>query len=333
MYDAIFALNKIDTLESVSLETEHPGSHDDAQLSDEEPLANFCKIRPRGSSKLSLRLSNLRVTVSMVRALFDKSSRLTALTLSGIEHLNDYVDDMAQDLRKNQSLEKLVLDGHYLLRFDPAITVLEALEENIALQNLRLEFKIDESPLSIASANTMAASIQKFGTLKELNLICDDRRDEEKFDIVAAVLQGLAENTSLTVAKFRQRRPISCDKARESLIQICCHTEIEKLGLSLEGNTDFKNLALWVGDQSISLGAKIEFWLKVNQSGARELGSQPCNRKLWVDMLIENKESPMLSFYVFLSNPHLFFQQAEKGPEKRADLQPKSHKLRKLSHP
>ena len=219
------------------------------------------------------------------------------------------------------------------VRFDPAITVLEALEENIALQNLRLEFKIDESPLSIASANTMAASIQKFGTLKELNLICDDRRDEEKFDIVAAVLQGLAENTSLTVAKFRQRRPISCDKARESLIQICCHTEIEKLGLSLEGNTDFKNLALWVGDQSISLGAKIEFWLKVNQSGARELGSQPCNRKLWVDMLIENKESPMLSFYVFLSNPHLFFQQAEKGPEKRADLQPKSHKLRKLSHP
>ena len=321
----IEALLGVQTLQEVQLHDMNPS------IAPGAALERLCKYSGDVSAPLSVYLSEMLLSDSFLQAILGRHSRLAQFNLLDIHDIQVNLDTIVRCLRTNTRLKELQLansdeDEDKHLIFQSGVEVLQALQsETSTLEILKLDIRCGEADCQYLA---LTDALGKIRSLKEVHLDIADPNSARRRAGVSSLLRRFADNKShieafhLNIGQMMawgsQRTKILDDYSEE--FNTC-------LQLALKSNVYLTEVALTVMDfWGIQLNEEVQFWLKLNNAGRRDLQYDLENRKLWSDALIEHKDDPLVTFH-FLSmnptilsmNPTILCSKADKK-RKRANL-------------
>jgi len=322
------ALNGIETLKNVRFDgmtISKQGQDDDY---DESGLIRLCQQRDQQSNNnnandLTLGISDTKLSTTFMDGILGANSRVTSLELLDITGLNRVVDTLENCLPQNSSLKRLQLqstagppdplvlqqspqdydDNSRLVNIHRGLGMLRALQGNQTLNVLKLDICCHDS---FEYASDLASAVNQIPSLEELVLEVTDTNARRRISNAASFVQQLAHNKTIVDFHFNLdfgEDEIASAEAKATFKQKCCEDINKSLEVAMETNDTLQEISITFLDfQEVPLHANVQFWKKLNQLGRKQLTANLDDRKLWANVLIDQRENPDITYHLMSLN-------------------------------
>lgn len=317
----IEALLGIQTLQEVQFHEMNPSIAPGAALD------RLCKHSENVSAPLSLYLSEMQLSDPFLQSILGRHSRLAQFYLLDMHNIQANLDMLVRCLRTNTHLKELQLgnsdeDEDKHLIFQSGVEVLRALQSQPStLEILKLDIRCGEADCQYSA---LMDALENSRSLKEVHLDIADPNSARRRAGVSSLLRRFADNKShikafrLNIGQMMTWSDANSGAHRKEILDDYSNEFNSCLQTALKRNVYLTEVALTGMDfWAIQLSEEVQFWLKLNNAGRRDLQCDLENRKRWSDSLIEHKDDPMVTFHFLSMNPTILCSKVSKKASKK----------------